>query len=54
MANKNSKKTIKENQDGGSGPSTGKASSKVWGVSNPGKVANKYNNWGTKKGTKKD
>ena len=30
--------------------SKGNASSKTWGVSNPGKCGNKYNNWGTKKG----
>jgi hypothetical protein len=50
MANNKSKKTIKENQ----GASTGNAKSKVWGVSNPGKVANKYDGWGTKKGKKKE
>ena len=30
----------------------GDAKSKVWGISNPGKVANKYNGWGVKKGKK--
>tara|TARA_R110000824_G_scaffold270665_2_gene459186 strand:+ start:409 stop:600 length:192 start_codon:yes stop_codon:yes gene_type:complete len=50
MASKNSKKTIKENQ----GAQNGSAKSKVWGISNPGKVANKYDGWGTKKNKSKE
>ena len=47
MANKKSKK-IKENQ---AAPKPGNAGSMNHGIKNPGKVANKYNGWGTKKGS---
>ena len=42
----NKVQTVKENKG------KGNASSKTWGISNPGKVGNKYNNWGLKKGKK--
>ena len=45
-------KKIKENINWNNPKSNGNASAKVWGISNPGKVANKYNNWGVKKGGK--
>ena len=42
----NKVQTVKENNG------KGNASSKTLVVSNPGKVANKFNNWGMKKGKK--
>ena len=45
-------KKIKENINWQHAKTPGDASARVWGVVNPKKVANKYNNWGVKKGGK--